>query len=166
MSDAIPMRWVDGAMHPLARFAGAAAERYEEGGVYPMAPVLNRSPASHRHYFACVADAWANLPEDQGDRFPSSEHLRAWALIEAGYCDQITHVCASKAEAQRLAVVIRPLDSFALIVAREATVTIYRAKSQSERSMGRAEFQRSKDDVLRVLAELIGADPAELGKAA
>jgi hypothetical protein len=40
------------------------------------------------------------------------------------------------------------MDEYAIVTVREAVVTVYTAKSQSMRAMGRETFQKSKDDVL------------------
>jgi len=52
---------------------------------------------------------------------------------------------------------LKPVDEFALVVAKEATVTRYTAKSQSEKAMGKTDFQASKDSVLAIVSEMIGA---------
>jgi hypothetical protein len=105
-----------------------------------------------------------NLPEQLADRFATSEHLRKWALIKAGYRDERTIVCASKSEAQRIAAFFKPMDDFAVVVSREATVISWTAKSQSVKAMGNKVFQESKTKVLDVLSEMIGSDAATLGR--
>ena len=121
-----------------------------------------RSKVSHDHFFASVEEAFKNLPEDLKDDFASAEHLRKWALIKAGFRDERSIAASSKADALRIAAFIKPMDEFAVVVVREAMVTQYVAKSQSLRAMGKAEFQRSKDAVFDVLAQLIGTDVASL----
>lgn len=149
-------RWSGEAMTPLQ--PGAAARQFEKGEWYTLEVREERSTASHNQFFAALNEGWQNLPETMADRFPSADHLRKWLLIRTGYRDEVTYVAASKAEAPRLAAFIRPLDDFAVVTVSEATVTVYRAKSQSVRAMGKAEFQRSKDAVLGLLAEMIGTD--------
>jgi len=129
------------------------------------APSDRRSAVSHSHYFAAVNEAWRNLPEDMADDFPTSEHLRKWALVKSGFRDERSIACSSRAEALRIAAFVRPIDEFAIVVVREAVVTVYTAKSQSLRAMGKAEFQRSKDGVLDVLAKLIGTSTEDLKSA-
>ena len=136
-------------------WAKRADKDYVVGETYRIAPVEDRSARSHRHYFASVNEAWRNLPEGLTDQFPSADHLRRWALIKAGYRDEQSIVCSSKAEAQRVAAFIKPIDDYAVVVVREAVVIRYTAKSQSTRAMGKEEFQRSKDAVLDVLAQMI-----------
>jgi len=158
----LPFFWDGSAMVPPSRFAKQADQQFVIGETYTLAEVQDRSSASHRHYFALINDAWMNLPEAQGERFPSAESLRKYALVKAGYRDERSIVCASKAEAHRVASFIKPMDEYAIVFVFEATVTVYTAKSQSVRAMGKAEFQASKDAVIAVLAEMIDVAPAVL----
>ncbi|WP_238189283.1 hypothetical protein [Methylobacterium frigidaeris] len=125
-----------------------------------------RSAASHAHYFACVRDGWSNLPEDLAGRFPTPDHLRKWALIRAGYRDEVTFVASSKAEAIRIAAFLRPVEDTAVVRVKDSVVVRWTAKSQSMRAMGRDGFQRSKDAVLSVIDELIGTAPGTLSREA
>ena len=155
---------------PLKRFAAVCDKQFVIGETYILTEHQQRSQATHNHYFACIHDAWSNLPEADGERFPTPEHLRRFALIKAGYHDSHTLTCSSKAEALRLAAFIRPVDEFSVVVVRDATVTRYSAKSQSMRAMGKQVFAESKTAVLAVLDEMIGVNPGtvkcEAGRAA
>ena len=161
---------VGDSLQPLPRFHNAFGAQFTDGEQYRLEEVKQRSRSSHNHYFVAVEEAWKNLPENLADRFPTDDHLRKWALIKAGYRDERTFVAGSKAEAQRLAAFIKPIDDHAVVLVREAVVIVYTAKTQKMRAMGRDEFQASKDAVLRVLAELIGVDHGDIernaGKAA
>ena len=161
----LPFVWDGEAMRLLPAFAAAAAARFCAGEVVALAEAELRSSPSHRHYFACVREAWVNLPEGLAERFASEEHLRKYALIKAGYRDERSIVCASKAEARRIAAFIRPIDDYAIITLSEQVVTQFTAKSQSAAAMSKAEFQASKDAVLGLLAEMIGVDPPALAQA-
>jgi len=147
-------------------FRRMAVEHYVADERYMLVEHEDRSMKSHRHYFKCVSLAWENLNEAQLAQFPTPERLRKWALIKAGYRDQRTFTCASKAEAQRLAAFLAPIDPDAIISFHEASVIELKAKSQNLRAMDRAEFQQSKDAVLGVLGELIGVDVTKLLKEA
>ena len=149
-------------MVPLSAFRLRADDVFVIGQVYKLEEIEERSTKSHKHYFACVREAWQNLPEEAADRFPSPEHLRKWALIMAGYADERSIVCASKAEALRLAAFIRPMDDFAVVVARENVVKAFTPQSQNTRAMDQKTFQESKDAVLDRIAQLIGTDAATL----
>ena len=122
------------------------------------APLEARSNASHNHYFSMLCELWSNLPDEIADNFPSIEHLRKRALIATGYRDERSFVCASKAEAQRLAAWVRPDYDFAAISVHGAAVVVWTAKSQSLRAMGKREFEASKTAVLDWVAHLIGVE--------
>lgn len=162
MTAPVLFRWDGDNMVPLPHFHNVVNAEYTVGAIYPLAPVGRRSQASHNHYFAAVNEAWLNLPEHIAPSFPTSEHLRKYALIKGGYHDQRSIVAGSKAEAQRIAAFIRPCDEFAVVTVSEATVTVHTAKSQSMRAMGAKQFQESKEAVLGVLADMIGTEPGHL----
>lgn len=125
-----------------------------------------RSPESHRHFFACVNEAWKNLPEDIADDFPSPEHLRKWALIKAGFCTSTRIVCANNSEALTLTTKAKSMDRFSLVDIDGKIVTIWTADSQRKDAMGRAAFQEAKDRALHIISELIGTDVATLKEVA
>lgn len=162
----IPYVWTGQAFEPHPGFLRRVQEAVGAGEVVTLVQHEDRSGASHRHYFAAVNEAWQNLPEALTAQWPSVEHLRKAALIRAGYRDERSVTCASRAEALRVAAFVRPLDDYALVTVHEATVTVYTAKSQSVRAMGKQAFQDSKEAVLRTLADMIDVTPAALGKAA
>lgn len=163
----ITFRWDGEAMTPATPFMARLADKtFVIGENYRLTEEHERSAASHRHLFAAIHDAWMNLPEEMADRFPTSESLRKWALIKAGYRDERTFVASSRAEALRLAAFVRPTDDFAIVTATGATVTIWTAKSQSVKAMGGKAFQASKQAVLDVIADLIGVSPETLSREA
>lgn len=133
-----------------------AVKAYEVGETYVLVPHEDRSGVSHRHYFASVNECWQNLPEDLAEQFPTAEHLRKWALCKAGYADERSIVCTSKAEAQRVAAFVRPMDGYAIVICHGATIKVYTAQSQSTKAMGAKVFQDSKQKVLDILDDLIG----------
>lgn len=165
---ALAFRWDGDAMVPL-RPKLADAE-FVVGEIYLLDAVHERTINSHRHYFVALAESWRNLPEDQADRFPTVESLRKYALIMTGWRDERTLVAGSKSGAQRLAAFIKPLDEHAVIVVRDFVVRVWTAKSQSLKAMGKADFTKSKGDVLSFVADMIGVPPEtlsqEAGKAA
>jgi len=162
----IIFEWDGDAMAPLPRFRKEADRRFAVHERYRMDAIEERSAVSHSHYFAVLHQAWMNLPEHLAERFATADHLRKYALIKAGFRDERSIVAASKAEAQRLAAFIKPMDEFAIVTVSEAVVTVYTAKSQSMKAMGKADFQRSKQEVLDLVAAMIGVAPDELVRAA
>lgn len=153
---AIPFRWEGDSFVPLPRFAGQCDAAFVVGQVYRLGVVEDRSQKSHRHQFAFVREAWKNLPDELAAEFPSSEHLRKWALIKGGWADVRKFVAANNQEATRLAAYARDLDEYAVIEVTGNIVSIWTAHSQKRSEMGHTEFQRCKDAVLRIVAELIG----------
>lgn len=155
--------WTGEAMVPRGRFAQEADQHFVIGESYILVAHEQRTAKSHAHYFACVTDAWENLPPATAQRYPTPDHLRKWALIRAGFRDETTFVASSKAEAVRLAAFLRPIDDTAVVLIKDAVVVRYTAKSQSMKAMGRDDFKRSKDLVLAILEQEIGVGPGELG---
>jgi hypothetical protein len=160
-----PIRFIwDGeALRPDGmHFLRLCLKEFGEGEEVTMQRYEPRSMASHNHYFAQIGEAWQNLPDHLLERFPTAEHLRKYALIKAGYADHRSITCSSKAEAQRLAAFIKPMDEYALITVNDATVFVFTAQSQSMRAMGKEKFQASKDAVLTVISDIIGVSTDEL----
>lgn len=156
--------WTGEAMQPLPRYHNLVNREFVVGETYRMEVIEERSAKSHNHYFACIAEAWKNLPDDAAERFSAPEALRKFALIKTGYHDSRSIVAASKAEAQRIAAFVRPSDEFAVVVVNEATVTVYTAKSQSLKAMGKQDFAASKNAVLDYCATLIGVQQRALAE--
>lgn len=149
-------QWSGEAMEPLPRFRKVCDRNFVVGLTYRLEEREERSQQSHSHYFASLHEAWSNLPEREAERFQTAEHLRKWCLIKSGFADERSIVCASKAEAQRMAAFIKPLDDYAVVAAAQSVVTVYTAKSQSTRAMGKKDFQRSKESVLEIAWSLVG----------
>lgn len=154
-------------MVPASQYwAKRADEAFVVGETYKLVEHHDRSQSSHNHYFACLAEAWQTLPEHLLEEYPTVEHLRKKMLIRCGYADERSIVCASKAEAQRVAAFIKPMDSYAIVTVREAVVRVYTAQSQAMKAMGAKVFQESKTKVLDAVADLLGVERDQLGRAA
>lgn len=125
-----------------------------------------RSIVSHNHYFAVVQEAWQNLPPLMADRFLTAEHLRKYALIQCGYCNSQSMPCANKAQAEKIAGFIRPIDEFSVVTIRGSIVEVFTAKSQAMNAMDKKTFRESKDKVLDYIAGMIGVAKQELTDAA
>jgi len=153
-------RWDGEAMIPLA--PRRADEYFIVGEVYPLVVHEQRSTKSHNHEFAEVAEAWSNLPERLAELYPSPEHLRKRALVEAGYYDETAVDAGSHAAAIRVAAAFRAREEFSLVIVRGPIVLIRTPKSQSRRAMDKAEFQASKTAVLDVISAMVGVTPSDL----
>lgn len=152
------------AMVPQRRFDNICKRQYHSGEVYPLAPLETRSRASHSHFFACIHEGFANIPESMAARWPTPDHLRRWLLIETGWFHESEIDCASPKHATQAATLIRSFDGYARISIHGSKVIIRRAKSQSAAAMGKDSFESSKRDVLELLEHLIGTKRGELGK--
>jgi len=159
-----PMRWQWDGEHLIPKTPRLADRYLVIGQEYRLVEEHERSMASHRHYFACINEAFKNLPEDLQEKYHSEEGMRKDALIRCGFFTQNDVVCESKAEAQRVATLARRLSEYAVITIRGNVVSIYEAKSQSVRAMPPKEFAESKQAVLDYLAGLVGVTTAELEK--
>ncbi len=164
MPPPIVFQWLDGAMVPMRRFSNICGDAFVENEFYKMDVIEERSWRSHKHYFAALHEAWANLPETYALEpwAQSDTHLRRYALIKTGWSDSQTFACGSQAEARRWAANMRPLDEYSIIVAVGPAVIRYTAKSQKVSAMGAKDFQKSKIDVLDFVSDLIGVDRGAL----
>lgn len=157
-----PLEFTWDGEHMRPRHPRAADREYVVGETYRLGVIEDRSTASHNHYFAALAEAWRNLPDEMIEQYPTPEHLRKRALIQAGYRDERSIVCASKAEALRFAAFLRPMDEYGVVVVRGNVALHMTAKSQSMKAMKKQEFEESKRAVLDLAARLIGVEPAVL----
>lgn len=153
-------QWNGEAMVPLR--PKQADRQYTVGETYRLGVIEERSHNSHAHFFASLHEAYKNLPEAVSDRFPDEDHFRKHCLIDAGFYDERSFQCASRAEAVRLAAFLTPINSYARIVVHGSLVIERTAKSQSMRAMGKADFQRSKVAVLEIASALVGTSIATL----
>ncbi len=159
----IPMQWDGEAMRPVSlRFSRLADKHYAIGEIYQMVVEHGRSGTSHRHQFAWLHEAWMSLPESIADAYPTSEHLRKRALIDAGFFHETAVDAGSRAAALRVAAMVPTLDEFALAKTEGPFVLVRRPKSQSIRAMGAQQFQESKTAIMQVIADLIGVSTADL----
>lgn len=162
MTSPLQFQWTGDSFEPVSpQVARIADERYVIGEVYRLAEMRERTGKSHRHYFAAVYEGWLQLPE-RITRFPTSEHLRSFALIKAGYSHSQSIVCLSPAEAVKIAAFMRPADPFAVIEVDGRTVTRFTARSQSYDEMDAATFQDSKQKVLEIIAGMVGVTVQQL----
>lgn len=152
--------WRDGVFVPENRIAAYCDDCFGEGEIVSFERREERSIASHNHFFACVQEAFNNLPEAD-NRFPSPDALRKWALIKNGYCNKTECVCDSPQQAAAVAAFTGNAEGI-IIVVKENVVVKYTAKSQSVKAMGKTEFQLSKDVVLDTISELIAVKRKKL----
>lgn len=140
-----------------------ARKRFGEGEVVMMDVQNERSWKTHAHQFASIADLWANLPEDLAEMpyAKSAETLRKHALVATGFADCETIDAGSKAAAERVAATLSRMATLAhgycVVSVQGPVVRCFTPHSQSVRSMGGSEFNRSKRAVLEWIEDLIQA---------
>jgi hypothetical protein len=164
--------WNGEAMVPSQQALGLCNGQFTVGGTYRLAPVSQRSMESHKHYFACIHEAWLNLPEMYQGRWRTDDELRYWALCQTEFCDTTTFKAASKAEALRFAAQLLTIPGFRVVELAKGNPRMVLHKtpwSQAVDAMPGQIFQASKQAVLDILSDMIGVTSKELereGKAA
>jgi hypothetical protein len=166
MTTALPLvcRWDGETFKPVGRYAKEADAQFVVGQNYRLSEYQDRSDASHKHEFAWLRTAWLNMPESLMDLYPTPEHLRKRALIDAGYYRETIVDAGSNAAALRVCAAFKARDEFSYVVVRVGIVVIRDAMSQSRHAMGAKDFQESKDKVMAIVAGLIGVDPFALAQ--
>lgn len=167
--EAVAFVWSGREMVPLDRFRMLANRQFRPGREYALIPHRGRSEKAHGLYFKCIQTCWENLPDqwrrsrdNNHERFPTSEHLRKWALIQEGYADEHTLACESEEKAREVATLARSLDGYAVIRVSGDIVIVWTAQSQDHHHMGHDDFQRSMDKVLGRLSSMLGISIDEL----
>jgi|GEM_PF-580681 len=170
-SDLIRCVYTGQSLVPDGNYSTAQlADRLGEGEVVAVDLDPDRSSKSHRHAFAFVGQAWYNLPENlRGAPYAvSALTLRKHALIATGHCDVSMIALGSESRAERVAAFVdqtaRRLSGYAITTVEGPVVYCSTPHSQSNAAMGAETFQKSKQDILEWLADLIGVEPEELAK--
>jgi len=152
-------RWTGDAFVPWSLYA--VRKYYKPGETYPLVVSYERSNASHSHYFAALDDRWQSLPEHLQDEYPTRESMRHKILIKCGYCVERDWVFPTDNAATQFAAALIEADEecYCIIDVRGRVVRRYRALSQSYPAMDKAQFEKSKQDVLNyVERHLLGLD--------
>ena len=148
--------WDGLSLIPLRKYQAICGRELVIGERYIAALEPLSSPASRRHFFACIHELFASWPETHPRQFTTPDALRKWALIRCGFRVEQQFAAASKAEARRLASFLSADDEYAELSVNENVVVKWRALSQKTHSMGREQFAKSKESVLAFLAEQVG----------
>lgn len=163
------MRWDGEAFTPINQFwAKVADKNLVIGEEYWCSENKERSGKSHRHYFTVIAEGWSQLPEQYSNQFTGKdgpELLRKHCLIQAGYRHETRVVFDSPKDAQRAAFMIEDRDDverYTLASVSGSVVVKWIAESQKMKAMGNSRFQKSKSDVLEIIAGMIGISVDEL----
>lgn len=152
----------DGVMKPLDRFKPLCDRQYVVGLEYRLGEEQERSQAQHRRYFACLREAWRNLPHGVAESFTSPEALRKWILIKLGYANEQAIVCDSVSDTIRFKQYLDQRRDDSIVVRKGRVVTVYTAMSQSSRHMDKAKFRETSNAVLDYAASMIGTSVNDL----
>ncbi len=164
MSDIAPiaMIWQGDSFTPASTAAQRAADKhYCIGERYNMAPIFERTPESHRRFFAALHDIWLNLDHRESERFINETQFRKHCLIRTGYCSRWEFACSSRAEAERLCIALSKDDVYAIVVIEGKSVVKLTAKSQAMNSMDKKTFNASAQAVLDYGHAMIGISATE-----
>ena len=162
MSAPFNARWEGGVFRPLGRYADECRTNFKDGQIARLEALEERSMASHGHQFAWLTEAWRNLPEDLAADYPTPEHLRKRALVQAGYFHETAIDVGSKAGALRVAADYKHRLEFAYVIVRGPIVIIREPMSQKKSLMGAKAFQESKTAIMAIVADMIGVEPDQL----
>jgi hypothetical protein len=166
MSAPLRFRWNGEAMEVLKHYQRIADKQFVIGEVYELAESYPRSANSHKAFFAAINEAWQNMPEDIAERWSTPDELRKWCLTFTEFRDVREYRASSYAEALRVAKYLREGQDYSRIEIDEAgkVVRQYIPRSQAYSNLNGREFQRSKEQVLDILAKKIGVTVEELEK--
>ena len=159
-------KWTGEAMVPLSMTK--AKNQFQEGGRYRLAPISEVSQQSRSFFFACLTEAFKNLPEPLAERFTTIDALRKFALIQTGFHEPVqpafyeTPADAQQAAHQIQLAISKTRDPSSIVVQRDVTVTVLTARSQSGASMTKKEFEASKQSVLEFVSQMIGTTQKQL----
>lgn len=161
-AEAFPFQWSGSAMEPMR--PKAADKVFVVGKIYWMteAKSLEPSTKSFRHLWAVLQSAWASLPEDLREAYPDADVLRQKALIERGHYDEIAIEVGDAATAGRLATSLKRMNCWSHV--RIQGGHVFQRTAKSMKDMEAEEFQRAKDGVFGVVADLLGVTVDELTK--
>lgn len=120
-------------------------------------------PAEHsdqarKRFFAIIRDAYGNMPDQWKPLIGSSEHLRKFVLCQVGHCDTTATDCGSHAAAERVAALIRHVDSFAVVTVTGSIVTTSVARSIRKRVCPKKAFMPLTEKAYAYLNEMMGYD--------
>lgn len=160
MTTSIPFiyTWTGDGFVPARGYAARAAREFKPGENYVLEVREERPPATHRHYFAAISEAFNNLDDRCTDKLKTPDHLRKWALIETGHYNETITDCGSQEVALRMAAFTRQIDDYCEIRVRGPLMCVRHAKSQKLRSMDKEQFKESSRAVLDLLSDMISVN--------
>ncbi len=150
-------------MVPHRRFAALCGRQFVVDEDYALVSADGIPGRSRAPLFIAAKEAWNNLPEDD-DRFPSWEHVRHKALVEAGWAHHTQVVMDTPKDAKDHARGLRKVAEYAVIVVKGCVVDCWIPKSIASGTPGltKEKFQEVKTKALDWIATLARTSRAEL----
>lgn len=139
------------------------SQSFKEGELYFFKADQKRYWPRHQWFMATIRSCWESLPEHLKEEYPSPDFLRKRMLVLAGY-SKITKIrYSSREDAYTTAALISKfMDDYSVIQVDGSTIKIETARSQAikiskdDDLMDNDEFKRSCDNVLDLIAILLG----------
>lgn len=161
----VQFEWTDDeVMKPLPRFQSLCARQFVIGEVYSLDPTEEVSQHDRGGLFAAVKSGWKTLAEEWDGKFPTTEHLRKWALIEVGYCTQDEYTLKNEEDAKVMTKALRRQDEFCRIAIHGDTVIVRNAKSIANNAIKSKEFKALKKQVLDLVGSMCNSTAADLDR--
>ena len=156
-------KFKDGVLHPVHSIEGL-----EEGGVYNVSLAKDRSSESHKQFFAVVADAFHQIPDDK-QHWSNPEHLRKWLLCKVHWCNQTDTVLSTNDDAMKFAAMVKSLDPYAVFQVKGRVVRNWVPKSMkaargNNGGMSKQDFQQVKQEIFDFLDDYLGLERGTLAK--
>src|SRR5437868_1474334 len=118
MKDPFIAVWEGDGFAPLQRFHSVCAAALVSGEAHQVGLIHERSAKSHAAYSAELHDIWLSLPDELAAQFPTEDIMRKHALILGGFATSKQYVGASRAEALRVAALMRQDDEYSIVTTK------------------------------------------------
>src|SRR5215510_5172679 len=102
-----------GCFMPMKHALAMTGETWVQGVVYRLVRYeRDRSSETHNHYFACIAEAFDNLPERYKHEWwaHNEDALRKHALIETGWCEKSSFTFSTVEQVAKAVLAFRERD--------------------------------------------------------
>lgn len=135
------------------------------------APTRHRSDASHRHFFAVIAEAFKQWPSSAEFQPEDAEHLRSYLLVKAKHFDKLDVRCKNSdaiSLRMQLDAVIRSFCDGRppLMHAYPWGIRIFKPRSISYAAADRKVFNAVSETVFQLIEDALGVKVEDLKREA
>jgi hypothetical protein len=149
---------------PMRRFDKLCNSTFVMGERYVIEVGMLQSASKRAMFHATLNDVFASLPDDVASQYLSVEHFRKTLTIKAGFATQQDEICTSRAEALRLAAIVRGREPYSVVEVSGNIVRIWTALSTAGHAMDGKKFSECVDAVLGLASDMAGVDAKTLKK--